>query len=528
MAGDEPTLRSTRGPQRIERARLAGSIDDLGRIYSRRNRGSRKLGRFERHLVQHRSMPKVQKADLVCIQTHDKDRPKRHSVEIGAVDRDRWPFKPRTDFERTYFDDLDSYEGRSKTFQASRERLHEIFEHNRYLRRKFFADMPGSSAPDLKFTGTNTGTGFGSTETVTSQSNHSGESSNGRKSRTDFNSDTPDSVQLKESRSSFEGLKIGEPKDQIETEGLRLLNRLESKIEEFKYPKFNSESIAWDDDSKSVITDVCSERSSLSESLFGKSLPNLSKLGEEKKSVAKIAVNGKVRDLSESLKVADLCRFRGWPTDSSESSDAEWKIARTSERYESEDRELPTKSCEVSPRDHDASEATVVDSDSDELVVRRSRESFLRSSQSLLELSKSPPATKIRRFKDIRRNRSALLRGFNKSCSDLSVQDELRSPKLVNEFKHSLGDLRRCASLASTYDRASTSRLESRSSSGTNSPLMDHRKSRTGTTLPFVYGPIPFSQYKFTLRCNLHVCKVRCVFYALHFVLKDLQLGADL
>lgn len=89
-------------------------------------------------------------------------------------------------------------------FSGSRERLQEIFEYNRYLRRQFFADLPASTANQRRNTISEkmitsmrpkqTGIGFGSTETLTSQSNQSADSStNGRKSRADF-SNTPESL----------------------------------------------------------------------------------------------------------------------------------------------------------------------------------------------------------------------------------------------------------------------------------------------------------------------------------------------
>lgn len=83
-------------------------------------------------------------------------------------------------------------------YSGTRERLHEIFERNRYLRRKFFSSIPNNDATNyigdfpkelenknpsspLKYNG------FGSTETITSQSNQSSLSSNDRKSRCQSN-----------------------------------------------------------------------------------------------------------------------------------------------------------------------------------------------------------------------------------------------------------------------------------------------------------------------------------------------------
>lgn len=83
-------------------------------------------------------------------------------------------------------------------YSGTRERLHAIFEHNRYLRRKFFSSAPDNDATNyiddfpkelgnknpsstLKYNG------FGSTETITSQSNQSSLSSSDRKSRCQSN-----------------------------------------------------------------------------------------------------------------------------------------------------------------------------------------------------------------------------------------------------------------------------------------------------------------------------------------------------
>ncbi|KAG7208434.1 hypothetical protein KM043_014663 [Ampulex compressa] len=110
---------------------------------------------------------------------HPRRNPTEETVE-SYCSFDRLP--KRLEFDRNY----------ETRFSGSREKLHEIFEHNRYLRRKFFADMPSvqqeSVCSDRKKDGGEIercgGPGFGSTETLTSQSNQSSISSvNDRKPR---------------------------------------------------------------------------------------------------------------------------------------------------------------------------------------------------------------------------------------------------------------------------------------------------------------------------------------------------------
>ncbi|XP_012526528.2 uncharacterized protein LOC105831139 isoform X13 [Monomorium pharaonis] len=225
---------------------LANDIDDLMKF--RRNPAViRRDKPIERHAYQRVSMPEMQRACTVRFEDEEReDTPSRGEEEGNPcclelpLESSRWSWKPRTDFEREYFykDYKDYYcgnpgkclepvshvsaprdrnccqqetrrvssgsppAGRASArrpeglerehFSDSRERLHEIFEHNRYLRRRFFAETPGN--PGVQQNGANVGrngqqevtrrcAGFGSTETLTSQSNQSSVSSiNDRKS----------------------------------------------------------------------------------------------------------------------------------------------------------------------------------------------------------------------------------------------------------------------------------------------------------------------------------------------------------
>lgn len=86
-----------------------------------------------------RSMPQMQKATTVWIEPTRNDDPSR-----------RWGWmEPKTEFERTYFfhdrstprnakSQRDPFANNDEPYSGTRERLREIFERNRYLRRKFF------------------------------------------------------------------------------------------------------------------------------------------------------------------------------------------------------------------------------------------------------------------------------------------------------------------------------------------------------------------------------------------------------
>lgn len=219
---------------------LANDIHNLER--RRDVSGVRPVARtIERHTYHRGSMPEMQRAcTVLCDDDRDALSQRDSYVE---PENSRWSWKPRTDFEREYFyKDYKDYYGDSgaarfepavceisagdrsylqeeartygspvarfssatrrrpiglekEHFSNSRDRLHEIFEHNRYLRRQFFADTSGNASRNpnglhsKNFNRSNQTsrhcTGFGSTETLTSQSNQSSMSSiNDRKSRT--------------------------------------------------------------------------------------------------------------------------------------------------------------------------------------------------------------------------------------------------------------------------------------------------------------------------------------------------------
>nr|XP_031850070.1 uncharacterized protein LOC116435069 [Nomia melanderi] len=189
----------------IEWASLANEINDLEKMCHLNNhRHSRKpvpkYQNYERH-----SMPQMQKATSVWIDDFESRR---------QTTPDHWNWKPKTEFERSYFfeDYQDQFENNSQkpysysedyekdhgksmneeklsnsNYKGTRERLHEIFERNRYLRRQFFSNYVTDIPKDFENRRKYNNMGFGSTETLTSQSNQSSISSIDRKPRSRVN-----------------------------------------------------------------------------------------------------------------------------------------------------------------------------------------------------------------------------------------------------------------------------------------------------------------------------------------------------
>lgn len=416
-----------------------------------------KLHKFERHAVQRRSMPEIQKADLVYVNAQGGRRAMEYrSHEDGLND-----WKPRTEFERSYFGNDNFHEDRpssslnyyecndhhllkdqnsnlvaiepkedpidpaeiprriddyvvphSPEFRTSRDRLHEIFEHNRYLRRKFFADLPGStpksslsSSKFRSFPASKT-LGFGSTETLTSQSN--GSSTDGRKSRAEFGN-TPDSLDQKVAANPLPLTYFGTDRDGGTWRSITRRLNDDSISQRLRSLLNNSET-----------------NMAMRDPEFRKSLPNLSD------SIARLSVDG------HSVKLKN---------------------------QEEEDTKAGNKD------KYFASYAHVTDS-SDESNGRRyascdDLEPFSeswRKSRSLLELSTSS-RRESRAERMIRRRGSQSHANF-KSCSDL----ELLSPTLV---------------LSASRERILTEEQEEE----------EEEEDNSGSTPPSVYGPIPYSQY---------------------------------
>lgn len=203
---------------------LAAEIDDLERLCRSNNRHHNPPHARQpsslRYDYHRRSTPQMQKATSVWIEPAN-DPPLLQSYPEEPC---RWSWRPKTEFERAYFLDDSSYDRRrcddkfsadkngpynsttteihnnnsnerkkkngkngiteettTSSYSGTRERLHEIFERNRYLRRKFF--MGPGDADGYFGRGGEGRSGYGSTETIASQSNRSSVSSGDRRSR---------------------------------------------------------------------------------------------------------------------------------------------------------------------------------------------------------------------------------------------------------------------------------------------------------------------------------------------------------
>lgn len=241
---------------------LTNEINDLEQLCRLNNHRHPRRQPFRYNYYRY-SMPQMQKATSVWIEPsnelNEDFQGNNEFSKYNTGETYRWNWRPKTEFERTYFfydydqgnlqhdtqedytplhsnktlsqnvntQESDEYQtchssllrsDRSQNsfnegsfaqiynriydnepaYSGTRERLHEIFERNRYLRRKFFSSTPDDDTTNyisdfpkelenknpsstLKYNG------FGSTETITSQSNQSSLSSNDRKSRCQSN-----------------------------------------------------------------------------------------------------------------------------------------------------------------------------------------------------------------------------------------------------------------------------------------------------------------------------------------------------
>lgn len=198
-------------------------------------------------------------------------------------------------------DRLQNLKNEKSSFSGSRERLQEIFEYNRYLRKQFFADMPASNPSQRRNTiseklvspmrAKHVGTGFGSTETLTSQSNQSADdSTNGRKSRADF-SNTPDSVDddksylniLRENEIQFKSLKktnVLQQNDIKKSENFNFNETCLRNDEKFNHDKRNQKIVNRikeidDNNVKTEINDKIEEKKDKKANKMNKSLPKI-------------------------------------------------------------------------------------------------------------------------------------------------------------------------------------------------------------------------------------------------------------
>ncbi|XP_023287932.1 uncharacterized protein LOC111673929 [Orussus abietinus] len=787
-------------------AALRSDIDDFERIYAKKVTRTRApmIDAPEERQTRRRSMPEQQRVDIVYGKMAKNQS--ATSKRANNSTNENWGWKPRTEFERRYFSEscyqrieherkpsptfyenegflrsnasdhngmrdsfspgmledakrdplqgswnragdekvLRFFGNEGSDYQGSRERLHEIFEHNRFLRRQFFANLPanennsserfnvsGGSVDDLTKRNHDVvarpyGNGFGSTETVTSQSNQSASSIGEKRSRANFGntpevletrgpsgsprrsqkftsrdskeervdessefadkivpkidlrpnvpsdwkryleegerkveigSDVPRSTcnfsrsynientnnqddagsgsdvvdfsvevpELKNSEVSINEsvLDNGQTMDlvkkashstrdnsgiarasiyEVESEGLKLLNSLESRIEARKETSSERRSMVplssnpshddykispWGDCNNdcSHVTAVMTRPKRNRSYDLRKSLPNLStreSCRDSSGSIARLSVNGLSADVSRSwefdlnaqekpktspyfpLRPAEATklyksprsssRFTSEDTDQQEeyeeyalkfyraclqlsadtvtSQETRRVLARSQKRipppldlsrvyeladHEDEDRKmLKNYAVDVSVlQNHDGPQTAVLtvinDEEEDEgprqriIDEAKISEALFRTSEDLLELSSKMSRISVKQMatKDEARTRARLIaaKALNKSCNDISTAEDLQSPQLVNNFKNSMIDLPRITGTALVRPCSWMDGSDSVSNGPIAGPTSEHRMSPdgltpgSGTTVPSVYGPIPYSQY---------------------------------
>ncbi|KAI4485438.1 hypothetical protein M0804_006943 [Polistes exclamans] len=544
---------------------LASDINNLERIsYSRNPMFLMRTRQYEKRTCHRHSMPEIQKAKLISLNTlADEQRINPNTNEEFVYSKSHlpyegWNWKPKSEFERMYFygdynkDDyyglsnlinsnesmnvsynvedlskpkinLRSYRDRiynisreNEEYSGSRERLHEIFEHNRYLRRQFFGitntdnshndgdksirrtlDSVGSFNKNLRTEILRQPGKFGSTETLTSQSNQSSVSSmNGRKSRTKSNSpelleeskiphfsrmrgdnavessfeydDKFNNVRLKknvefESRNlankddSFEKYsrrslrrdnRIENSTNEVTTEsdGLKLLNLFESEIENRKgvgnssreyqisnVDRSKDERIRW---SMGYKFDWNPED-------FCQSMPDLSSRDEKLFNIARISVNGNKMDIRQDSINSPATTTRSNCDDNKKyyASCVQLSVPDENRLYKNVSRRrIPPAPLDL--RNINERYEMIENFDRKYLQNYTVDVAFLRDYDRPIECQLMTVAENtnqpMNHFNKINNNGT-----FNKSLNDLSSYwNDLQSPQLVNNYKNSMIDLR--------------------------------------------------------------------------------------
>ncbi|KAI4492170.1 hypothetical protein M0802_009976 [Mischocyttarus mexicanus] len=633
---------------------LASDINNLEKFsYSRNPMFLMRTRQYEKRTCHRRSMPEIQKAKLISLNSLADEQGTNLNANEEFVHSEshlpyKWNWKPKSEFERMYFygdynkdgcghsneihleesingmkflndynvdqvsynmEDLDkskmnnlrSYRDRvynisqeNEEYSGSRERLHEIFEHNRYLRRQFFGisntdnshnnedksiqrsldSASRSFNKNLRTEVLRQPAKFGSTETLTSQSNQSSVSSmNGRKSLTKSNSPElleeskiPNFSRMKSTAESFEyddkfnnsvhlkkkvefertnldsvkdslennSRQYGRCNDRIEnlyyrsienstnevteSDGLKLLNLFESEIENRKAvvnsSQFQNSNM---ERSKNGIrwSPMDEYKHNWNPEDFCQSMPDLSNRDDKLSNIARLSVNGTKMDFGNSINIRGPIRSicdddRKYYASCVQLNVPENRLPRNglkripppldlrniNEKYEmienSERKYLKNYTVDVALlRDYDRPnecQLTTVIDDSNQ-----TKDNFAKIKSNEDSISKSIMKTIERK------STSGTL---NKSLNNLSYWNDLQSPQLVNNYKNSMIDLRN--GNGSANDLARSSRVADQNVSSTNSettsPLADRVRtiggphSGTGSTLPSVYGPIPYSQ----------------------------------
>ncbi|XP_023288495.1 uncharacterized protein LOC111674021 [Orussus abietinus] len=386
---------------------------------------------------------------------------------------------------------------------------------------------------------------------------------------------------------------------EVESEGLKLLNSLESRIEARKETSSERRSMVplssnpshddykispWGDCNNdcSHVTAVMTRPKRNRSYDLRKSLPNLStreSCRDSSGSIARLSVNGLSADVSRSwefdlnaqekpktspyfpLRPAEATklyksprsssRFTSEDTDQQEeyeeyalkfyraclqlsadtvtSQETRRVLARSQKRipppldlsrvyeladHEDEDRKmLKNYAVDVSVlQNHDGPQTAVLtvinDEEEDEgprqriIDEAKISEALFRTSEDLLELSSKMSRISVKQMatKDEARTRARLIaaKALNKSCNDISTAEDLQSPQLVNNFKNSMIDLPRITGTALVRPCSWMDGSDSVSNGPIAGPTSEHRMSPdgltpgSGTTVPSVYGPIPY------------------------------------
>ncbi|KAK0085478.1 hypothetical protein PV325_005066 [Microctonus aethiopoides] len=423
----------------------------------------------------------------------------------------------------------------SEEFRGSRERLHEIFEHNRLLRRQFFAETPTTTTtnsdakhfptkPRINMMDATTNllndktecsqvqmmksqngvskhmSGFGSTETLTSQSNHSGISSiNGRKSCVDFDT-SPEPIFNEHPHDPTSDSNIYKAPSNTPLSSVDIKSKMDGLIS-VSHQSINqplNESVCFNYNHHLPCHTPPKGISNYSNNRLVSSSEHVETVNHScdhrVDSVEKIcfATRVKIIEDTSAIELPSLRkqRYIPPPLDLTNVNEMYNKI------YEQERNMMRNYTVEIfTPVQKDEEDVchsmklTVVDNDSVSNKNLNDQDNFkctLQSSKSLVELTnKFNPAPNI----NTKINDSIITRKKNKSCTDLSTMEDLLSPQLVKNLSNSMMDLTgyepqpdECSS--QWFDDASVDE-DGGKSIGLSTP-------GTGTTLPFVYGPIPY------------------------------------
>lgn len=339
----------------------------------------------------------------------------------------------------------------SVEYHESRERLQEIFQHNKLLRQQFFSNIPitKKTSNNVNKNTEKYSKGFGSTETLTSQSG----SSNGQNTRPDF-STSPELIGDHDDTSSFNDTK----KSKSQFNGGNKTN---------KYIVSNVTNDCTEFDYSECVHLPCQS-----------SFQAVSCYTDNQTQKQQHNGSADSLDQTHSDYIHPLI-----------SNEEEFFATFVTIQDENEDGgvEKNDLTSNLNLHENDLTSKFIVNNVDDEFDDKKSTEDFINtdlSADSLAVIKKINSKSLI----NLNNNdySSSHADFSNKSYNDLSNTDDLQSPKLVNNLNNSMIDL-----------NASENSQVQRSQYGGDMNDADHRKSSPGTgiTLPSFYGPIPYSQY---------------------------------